>query len=59
MKTGSVATSNSVKAAIASSGTHRSGPMGASFRGPIGSRLEGRGRIQEKSGAEPVYCIWM
>jgi L-asparaginase II len=49
MKTGSVATSNSVKAAIASSGTSTaSGLMGA-----------GRGRIQEKSGAEPVYCIWM
>ena len=45
MNTGSVATSSSVKAAMPSSGT------------AISSRVMawGSGRIQEKSGAEPVY----
>ena len=48
MNTGSVATSNSVKAAMASSGTSTASAGMAS----------GRGRIQEKSGASPVYSIW-
>ena len=47
MNTGSVAASSSLKAAIASSGTSMS----------EASMASGRGRIQEKSGAEPVYSI--